>query len=238
MENPDTVSDREAEFTVQIPEAAFISNFTMIIDGEFFQAEIKGKRQWGKKGFSKMENQVILSKTCIVDQLSKVMCNRSSPELFESGFFLLISCPKFSSFLWKKQNKTRRNFLEFVRNVRRIVYWCGVHLAWPIWNLYPRNSGPVCFQICAIHIWQKSVFCLRNANKICSIRKLRNLKESWGKQIWIKRARLYKRAKSTFLEFVPFLLFLPHGILASFSVQFSDDVGCLKRPCFVRDKNW
>ena len=36
-------SDKEAEFTVQIPETAFISNFTMFINGELFIAEIKGR---------------------------------------------------------------------------------------------------------------------------------------------------------------------------------------------------
>ena len=35
-------TDREAEFIVQIPETAFISNFTMFINGELFIAEIKG----------------------------------------------------------------------------------------------------------------------------------------------------------------------------------------------------
>ena len=42
MENPSDV-DKEAEFTVQIPETAFISNFTMFINGELFIAEIKGR---------------------------------------------------------------------------------------------------------------------------------------------------------------------------------------------------
>ncbi len=41
MENPSS-GDREAEFTVQIPETAFISNFTMRFGGKFFQAKIKG----------------------------------------------------------------------------------------------------------------------------------------------------------------------------------------------------
>ena len=35
-------TDREAEFMVQIPETAFISNFTMLINDELFIAEIKG----------------------------------------------------------------------------------------------------------------------------------------------------------------------------------------------------
>ena len=34
--------DREAEFMVQIPETAFISNFTMLINDELFIPEIKG----------------------------------------------------------------------------------------------------------------------------------------------------------------------------------------------------
>ena len=35
-------TDREAEFMVQIPETAFISNFTMLVNDELFIAEIKG----------------------------------------------------------------------------------------------------------------------------------------------------------------------------------------------------
>ena len=43
MENPSYEDDREATFEVQIPDASFISNFTMLIEEELFIAEIKGQ---------------------------------------------------------------------------------------------------------------------------------------------------------------------------------------------------
>lgn len=48
ISNPDSV-DREANFVVQIPEKAFISNFTMYIDEEFFIAEVKEKAEAEKE---------------------------------------------------------------------------------------------------------------------------------------------------------------------------------------------
>ena len=39
-------TDKEAEFEVQIPETAFISNFTMLINDELFIAEIKGTHNY------------------------------------------------------------------------------------------------------------------------------------------------------------------------------------------------
>ncbi len=43
MANPSPEEDKEAKFEVQIPETSFISNFTMLIEGELFIAEIKGE---------------------------------------------------------------------------------------------------------------------------------------------------------------------------------------------------
>ena len=64
-------TDREAEFMVQIPETAFISNFTMLINDELFIAEIKGTHIYRPQ---KKLGKVMFSEVFVCPQGEVVLC--------------------------------------------------------------------------------------------------------------------------------------------------------------------